>query len=187
MDSKKLLKAIKVIVSEEVKRQLPLLVERAVEKQMKNLLKEVNLKQEVEEEIDMFSMANKVLEQSRQGNTPTQKPQTSEDTRSFSRNPVIDQILRETQVSANSEMINEVSSHIPNYIEAEPDIDTTINFSTNRVPAGMESMRHQMAEKMGYGDMGGARQGGLGVQTGNDALDKALNRDYSQLVKRFKK
>jgi hypothetical protein len=29
--------------------------------------------------------------------------------------------------------------------------------------------------------------GGLGVQTGVSHLDKALNRDYSQLVKRFKK
>jgi hypothetical protein len=32
---------------------------------------------------------------------------------------------------------------------------------------------------------GGAQPGGLGVQTGNEALDKALNRNYSELVKRF--
>jgi hypothetical protein len=34
---------------------------------------------------------------------------------------------------------------------------------------------------------GGAQPMGLGVQTGNEALDKALNRDYSELVKRFNK
>ena len=49
-------------------------------------------------------------------------------------------------------------------------------------------LRAQMAAQMGYGDFSmGAQQGGLGVQTGNEALDKALNRDYSELVKRFKK
>ena len=45
-----------------------------------------------------------------------------------------------------------------------------------------------IAEKMGYGDLArGPQATGLGVQTGNEALDKALNRDYSALVKRFKK
>jgi hypothetical protein len=49
--------------------------------------------------------------------------------------------------------------------------------------ADMSSMRSQMAAKMGYGDMNTG--GGLGVKTGNEALDKALNRNYSELVKRF--
>jgi len=41
---------------------------------------------------------------------------------------------------------------------------------------------------MGYGDMAmpGQRQG-LGVQTGNAGLDKALNRDYSGLMKAMDK
>ena len=48
--------------------------------------------------------------------------------------------------------------------------------------------RTAVADKMGYGDFTrGAQSTGLGVQTGNEALDKALNRDYSALVKRFKK
>jgi len=38
---------------------------------------------------------------------------------------------------------------------------------------------------MGYGDM--APKQGLGVQTGNPALDKALNRDYSGLMKALDK
>jgi len=42
---------------------------------------------------------------------------------------------------------------------------------------------------MGYGEFagGGPQKTGLGVQTGVAELDKALNRDYSELVKRFKK
>ncbi len=48
--------------------------------------------------------------------------------------------------------------------------------------------RTALAEKMGYGDFAGAGQkAGLGVQTGVAELDKAFNRDYSELVKRFKK
>ena len=48
--------------------------------------------------------------------------------------------------------------------------------------------RTAVAEKMGYGDFaGGAQKTGLGVQTGIAELDKALNRDYSELVKRFNK
>jgi hypothetical protein len=47
----------------------------------------------------------------------------------------------------------------------------------------INSVRSQMASKMGYGDMNTG--GGLGVKTGNEALDKALNRNYSELVKRF--
>jgi len=49
--------------------------------------------------------------------------------------------------------------------------------------------RTAIAEKMGYGDFagGGPQKTGLGVQTGVAELDKALNRDYSELVKRFKK
>jgi hypothetical protein len=67
-------------------------------------------------------------------------------------------------------------------------MDKTVNFSNpNIAGAGMAGLRAEMAAKMGYGDMGngGAQPGGLGVQTGNEALDKALNRNYSELVKRF--
>ena len=46
--------------------------------------------------------------------------------------------------------------------------------------------RASIAEKMGYGDFGTSKHG-LGVQTGNQALDKAFNRDYSQLIKAMDK
>jgi hypothetical protein len=42
---------------------------------------------------------------------------------------------------------------------------------------------------MGYGDVGGStpNRGGLGVTTGLPGLDRILNRDNSELVKRFKR
>jgi hypothetical protein len=60
-----------------------------------------------------------------------------------------------------------------------------MNASIPSTSNGMDinSVRSQMASKMGYGDMNTG--GGLGVKTGNEALDKALNRNYSELVKRF--
>ena len=66
-------------------------------------------------------------------------------------------------------------------------MNKTVNFSQNTAQLGIDGLRAQMAAQMGYGDFSsGPQKGGLGVQTGNDALDKALNRDYSELVKRFK-
>jgi hypothetical protein len=78
--------------------------------------------------------------------------------------------------------------------------DKTISFGTHNIPTGeqpvgtnpIQSMRQEMAQQMGYGDMrmGGASKpqaGGLGVQTGLPGLDKILNRDNSELVKRFKR
>jgi hypothetical protein len=54
---------------------------------------------------------------------------------------------------------------------------------------GIDAMRAQMAAKMGYGDMGGStsNRGGLGVTTGLAGLDRILNRDNSELVKKFKR
>jgi hypothetical protein len=67
-------------------------------------------------------------------------------------------------------------------------MDKTVSFNNpNIAGAGLAGLRAEMASKMGYSDMGGVQPTGLGVQTGNEALDKALNRDYSELVKRFNK
>jgi len=49
-------------------------------------------------------------------------------------------------------------------------------------------MRAQMAQKMGYGDIKQQpSKTGLGVQTGLPGLDRILNRDNSELVKKFKR
>jgi hypothetical protein len=89
----------------------------------------------------------------------------------FSKNPMINQILNETRTA--------VSNGDGGY--------RTMAFG--QADMGSIVSRTAMAEKMGYGDFagGGAQKTGLGVQTGVPELDKALNRDYSELVKRFKK
>ena len=99
--------------------------------------------------------------------TPKKTTQKVEEVQ-YVKDAVLNQILNETRQST---------------------MDKTVNFSNpNIAGAGIAGLRAEMASKMGYGDMGGGAQAtGLGVQTGNEALDKALNRDYSELVKRFNK
>jgi hypothetical protein len=88
----------------------------------------------------------------------------------FSKNPMINQILNETRTAA-----------------ANGDGGfRTMSFGQSDM--GSIVGRTAMAEKMGYGEFaGGVQKSGLGVQTGVAELDKAFNRDYSELVKRFKK
>jgi len=88
----------------------------------------------------------------------------------FSKNPMINQILNETAIAP-----------------ATGDGGfRTMNFG--QADMGSIVGRTAIADKMGYGDLArGPQPTGLGVQTGVAELDKALNRDYSELVKRFKK
>lgn len=159
MDTNKLLKAIQILVREEIKEQLPSIIKEAVKSELKNILTEQN--QKPKKQVSTLSMAKSILGEE------TPKMQMKEET--FSKNPVINQILNETRASS---------------------MDKTVNFTNpNIAAAGLGALRAEMAAKMGYSDLigGGAQPTGLGVQTGNEALDKALNRDYSELVKRFNK
>jgi hypothetical protein len=99
--------------------------------------------------------------------TPKKTTQKVEEVQ-YVKDAVLNQILNETRQSS---------------------MDRTVNLTNpNIAGAGLAGLRAEMAAKMGYADMGGGAQAtGLGVQTGNEALDKALNRDYSELVKRFNK
>jgi len=202
MDTKKLAQLIKVIVEAEVAKKheqfltktFPKILEEEVSRRLKNV-QQPTLKQVVEE-VDPFEMANQVLQQERQ------QPK-----KSFTKNPVINEILNQTKpfskeqrvagpVGGTHSVLDQFQqqpvqeSYVPNYMDAEPDIDETISFN-NPVTAqvGLGAMRNQMAAKMGYGDMGGStpNRGGLGVTTGLPGLDRILNRDNSELVKRFKK
>ena len=88
----------------------------------------------------------------------------------FSKNPIINQILNETR------------GGIP---QGDGGF-RTMNFGQGDM--GSIVGKTALAEKMGYGDMTkGPSPTGLGVNTGVAEIDKALNRDYSELVKRFKK
>ena len=169
MDSKKLARIIKLIVEKELKKQLPKLVKEGVAKAL-NENKQVLRKKQQEPEEDMFSLANAILENERVDEAPK---------KSLSKNPVLNEILNETKPFKEGSALEE------NY----KNMDKTIALDSNGAPGGIDAIRSQMAAKMGYGDMrsSGPSSSGLGVQTGVPTLDKALNRDYSELVRRFKK
>ena len=204
MDSKKLAKLIKVIVEAEVAKKhehflsttFPKILEEEVTRRVKTLLEVkggvVAPSAKVVKE-DPFAKAEALLQQEKQ------KPK-----KEYTKNPVINEILNQTQPfskeqRAGGTQVKSVldtfqqqpvqESYVPSYMDAEPDIDETITMGSSLGAGGVEAMRAQMAAKMGYGDMGGSapKRGGLGVTTGLPGLDRILNRDNSELVKRFKR
>jgi hypothetical protein len=200
MNTDKLLKAIQILVKEEVKQQLPALIKEGVRVEVKRILAE-QLKPQPKKQNGGISIAKAILEEDVVQRKPAQQQ------KQFSKNPTINEILKQTKpfnsaqrasgqmgggssVLDSFQQINEEyqNTHIPNYMEAEPDIDETMHFGAKGAALGVDGLRVQMAAKMGYGDMGGApKKGGLGVTTGLAGLDRILNRDNSELVKRFKK
>jgi hypothetical protein len=164
MNTDKLLKAIQILIKEELKEQLPALIKESVQKEVKRLLSEG--KQPVQPKNTGLSMAKAMME-----DEPIQESvQMKVPSKQFSKNPMINQILNETAMAP-----------------ATGDGGfRTMNFGQGDM--GSIVGRTAIAEKMGYGDLAkGPSPTGLGVQTGVPELDKALNRDYSELVKRFKK
>ena len=175
MNTDKLVKAIQIIVKEEIKEVLPKLVKEGVKKEMAKLLKENKQLREAlkpqKPQQPTFMDSEPVMEQQVQ----PQKP--------LSKNPILNEVLAQTQ-PFNSQQKN--MGGVPSYAGAPTETSVgTMNFdSTSTHTLGQQNI----AQQMGYGDMAmpGQRQG-LGVQTGNPALDKALNRDYSQLMKAMDK
>jgi hypothetical protein len=153
MNTDKLVKAIQIIVEEEVTRRVPKLVREGVKKEMAKLLKENKQLREVlipKQEVQTPSMAQAIFEDE----LPTQQTQ-----KQLSKNPVLNEVLSQT-----------------------------VGFNSSTSQGGLESMRAQMASQMGYGDLvQGAQPTGIGIDTGNEIVNKALNRDYSQLMKALDK
>jgi hypothetical protein len=164
MNTDKLLKAIQILIKEELKEQLPALIKESVQKEVKRLLSEG--KQPVQPKNTGLSMAKAMLD-----DEPIMEYVASKvtPTKQFSKNPMINQILNETAMAPTT-----------------GDGYRTMSFGQGDM--GSIVGRTAIAEKMGYGDLAkGPSPSGLGVNTGVPELDKALNRDYSELVKRFKK
>jgi hypothetical protein len=83
-------------------------------------------------------------------------------------------------------MINQILNETKGGIPQGDGGFRTMNFGQGDM--GSIVGKSAIAEKMGYGEMAkGPQPIGLGVNTGVAEIDKALNRDYSELVKRFKK
>jgi hypothetical protein len=165
MDMDKLLEAIQILIKEELKEQLPALIKEGVKAEMKKMLSETKVAPKPQSK--GISMAKAIL-----GDEPIQESVAPKvvPTKQFSKNPMINQILNETAMAP-----------------ATGDGGfRTMNFGQGDM--GSIVGRTAIAEKMGYGDLvKGPSPTGLGVNTGVPELDKALNRDYSELVKRFKK
>ena len=166
MDTDKLLKAIQILIKEELKEQLPALIKETVKAEMKKLIAE-GKQTAVKPKNTGLSMAKAMLD-----DEPIMESVASKvtPTKQFSKNPMINQILNETAMAP-----------------ATGDGGfRTMNFGQGDM--GSIVGRTAIAEKMGYGDLAkGPSPTGLGVNTGVPELDKALNRDYSELVKRFNK
>jgi hypothetical protein len=165
MDMDKLLEAIQILIKEELKEQLPALIKEGVKAEMKKMLSETKVAPKPQSK--GISMAKAIL-----GDEPIQESvQTKQaPTKQYSKNPMINQILNETR------------GGIP---QGDGGF-RTMNFGQGDM--GSIIGKSAIAEKMGYGEMAkGPSPTGLGVNTGVAEIDKALNRDYSELVKRFKK
>jgi len=164
MDTDKLLKAIQILIKEELKDQLPSLIKETVRAEVKKLIAEG--KQPAKSQPNGLSMAKAILED----DVIIESVKEKVEQKKFSKNPMINQILNETR------------GGIP---QGDGGF-RTMNFGQGDM--GSIVGRTAIAEKMGYGDMAkGPQPTGLGVNTGVAEIDKALNRDYSELVKRFKK
>lgn len=165
MDMDKLLEAIQILIKEELKEQLPALIKEGVKAEMKKMLSEGKVAQKPQSK--GISMAKAILSEEPIQESVQQKVVS---TKQFSKNPMINQILNETAMAP-----------------ATGDAGfRTMNFGQGDM--GSIVGRTAIAEKMGYGDLAkGPSPTGLGMNTGVPELDKALNRDYSELVKRFKK
>ena len=164
MNTDKLLKAIQILIKEELKEQLPILIKETVKAEMKKLIAEG--KQPAKPKSTGLSMAKAMMEDETLVESIESKVTP---TKQFSKNPMINQILNETAMAPSGD-----------------GGFRTMNFGQGDM--GSIVGRTAIAEKMGYGDLAkGPSPTGLGVNTGVPELDKALNRDYSELVKRFKK
>ena len=165
MDMDKLLEAIQILIKEELKEQLPALIKEGVKAEMKKMLSETKVApKQVSKSI---SMAKAILGDDTIKESVVQKEIP---TKQYSKNPMINQILNETR------------GGIP---QGDGGF-RTMNFGQGDMGSLVGGTA--LADKMGYGDLAkGPSPTGLGVNTGVAEIDKALNRDYSELVKRFKK
>jgi len=193
MDTKKLAKLIKVIVEAEVAKKhesfltktFPKILEEEVNRRVKTLLEEKggvadSSTQIVEEEVDPFQIAEQALQEERQ------QPK-----KQFTKNTVLNEVLNNTKPFSAEQRKGAptTKSVLDNFQQpVNESMDKTVTFNSQGAQGGTDMMRAQMAQKMGYGDIKQQpSKTGLGVQTGLPGLDRILNRDNSELVKKFKR
>ena len=195
MNNKQLIKVIRTLVEVETAKQqerflsktFPKILEEEVSRRLAEVKGGVAVPstQVVSEEIDPFQQVELALEQERA--TPT---------KTYSKNKSINEVLNMTTPFTKAQRASggtpgggkSVLDTLPQQEPMQESMDKTVSFTSQGAGAGVEGMRTQMAQKMGYGVVSrGPSKNGLGVKTGLAGLDKILNRDNSALVKKFKK
>ena len=193
MNNKQLIKVIRTLVEVETAKQqerflsktFPKILAEEVNKRLKEVKGGVAppSTQVVTEGIDPFEQAELALEQER----VTPKKQ-------FTKNKTLNEVLNMTtpfskeQRSSTPGGGTSVLDSLPQQEPIQESMDKTVSFTSQGAGAGAGGMRTQMATKMGYGDVATRpNKTGLGVKTGLPGLDKILNRDNSELVKKFKR
>jgi hypothetical protein len=215
MNNKQLIKVIKALVEVEVAKKQTLFLSKTfpkiLEAEVSKRLLEVTsvpkkvLKKKVQ---DPFDMANEALRVEQSATVVPIQENVQAPQRTFSKNEILNQVLNQTTPFSKAQRsgqgggasvldglpqqtqqpIVQENTHIPSYMDAEPDIDQTVSMGTSLGAGGTDALRAQMAHKMGYQQMGSTpSKTGLGVQTGLPGLDRILNRDNSELVKKFKR
>ena len=183
MNTDKLIKAIQFIVEGEIKAVLPKLVKAGVKAEMAKLLKEnKQLREALKPKKQVVPTQPTFMDE-----TVNESIQTTEPQRVLSKNPVLNQILNQTQPLSLSENTSKsVLDKMPAYAGAPTEVsERTMEFDSNSTHTlGAQSI----ADKMGYGDIKPTGvKSGLGVSTGLAGLDRVLNRDNSQLIKAWDK
>ena len=184
MKSKQLVKVIKTIVEAEVAKKheqfltktFPKILEEEVSRRMKSTPKVV----EQTTEIDTFEQAEIALQEER-----------TQPKKQFTKNEAINEALNNTKPFTAEQRKGgvEQKSVLDNFQQpVNESMDKTVTFNQQGAGAGLEGMRANMAAQMGYGDIKKQpSKTGLGVRTGLPGLDRILNRDNSELVKKFKR
>jgi|TARA_B100000073_G_scaffold342036_1_gene344460 predicted transcriptional regulator len=184
MKSKQLVKVIKTIVEAEVAKKheqfltktFPKILEEEVSRRMKSTPKVV----EQTTEIDPFEQAEIALQEER-----------TQPKKQFTKNEAINEALNNTKPFTAEQRKGgvEQKSVLDNFQQpVNESMDKTVTFNQQGAGAGLEGMRANMAAQMGYGDIKKQpSKTGLGVRTGLPGLDRILNRDNSELVKKFKR
>lgn len=195
MNNKQLIKVIKTLVEVETAKQqerflsktFPKILEEEVNKRLaevKGGVVSVPSTQvpQLTNEVDPFEQAELALQEQR--HTPKKQ---------FTKNSVLNEVLNNTKPFSKEQRQGTVGGtsvldNLPQQKPIQESMDKTVTFDSQGAGAGVGGLRTQMAHKMGYGDVSrGPSKQGLGVQTGLPGLDRILNRDNSELVKKFKK
>lgn len=191
MDSKQLVKVIKTIVEAEVAKKhsqfltktFPKILEEEVSIRLNAIQNPINEDKnsviDNDVSVDPFEQADLVLQQER-----------TEPMKQLSKNPVLNEVLNKTKPFSAEQRKGTPSqkSVLDKFEPINESMDTTVTFTNQSAPGGVGAMRAQMASQMGYGDVKqSSNKTGLGVKTGLPGLDRILNRDNSELVKKFRK